>query len=171
MTQTVPDISPLMPMHQDPLLVLELSSHLKLTKETQRLALGWGLLSQFAPFRYFPIFSASPKYMVAVEHHIHIWQVSPQLSCGDTRQIWMWCKESNRYICKFENFAYGEIIESSFSDPHPRWASCQLYTMIILFKPGKVMMGLYQLNLQWLLIKTISSPYSGVVDGNGLELS
>ena len=24
--------------------------------------------------------------------HVHIWQVLPQLSCGDTCQIWMWCK-------------------------------------------------------------------------------
>ena len=28
--------------------------------------LGWGLLSQFPPFRYFPNFSASPKYMLAI---------------------------------------------------------------------------------------------------------
>ena len=54
--------------------------------------LGWGLLSQFPPFRYFPKFSASPKYMLAIVYHVHIWQVLPQLSCGDTCQIWMWCK-------------------------------------------------------------------------------
>ena len=54
--------------------------------------LGWGLLSQFPPFRYFLKFSASPKYMWAIVHHVHIWQVLPQLSCGDTCQIWMWCK-------------------------------------------------------------------------------
>ena len=56
------------------------------------IALGWGLLSQFPPFRHFPTFSASPKYMLAIVYHIHIWQVLPQLSCGDTCQIWMWCK-------------------------------------------------------------------------------
>ena len=80
---------------------------------------GWGLLSRFPPFRYFPIFSASPKYMLASEYHVHIWQVSPQLSCGDTSQIWMWCKESNRYLGRIDKFAYGEISERSFSDPHP----------------------------------------------------
>ena len=81
---------------------------------------GWGLLSQFSPFRYFPNFSASPKYMLAIVYRVHIWQVLPQLSCGDTCQIWMWCKWSNRYFDRIENFAYGEINERSFCNPHPR---------------------------------------------------
>ena len=40
--------------------------------------LGLGLLSQFPPFRYFPNFTASPKCMIAIENHVHIWQVSPR---------------------------------------------------------------------------------------------
>ena len=80
---------------------------------------GWGLLSQFSPFRYFPHFPLLSKQTLAIEYHVYIWQVSPQLSCGDTCQIWMWFKESNRYFCKIENFAYGEISERSFSNPHP----------------------------------------------------
>ena len=52
----------------------------------------WGFLSQFPQFRYFPKFSASPKCMLAIVYHVHICQVLPQLSCGDTCQIWMWCK-------------------------------------------------------------------------------
>ena len=59
---------------------------------------GWGLLSRFLPFRYFPHFSTSPKRTLAIEYHAYIWRVSPQLSCGDTSQIWMWCKEFNRYF-------------------------------------------------------------------------
>ena len=78
-----------------------------------------GLLSQFPPFRYNPNFSASPKYMLAIKYHGHIWQVSPQLSCGDICQIWMWYKEYNRYFGSIENLAYGEINERSFSNPHP----------------------------------------------------
>ena len=31
----------------------------------------------------------------------------------------MWFKGSNSYIGKVENFAYGEINERSFSNPHP----------------------------------------------------
>ena len=80
---------------------------------------GRGLLSQFSPFRYFPHFPLLSKKMVAIEYHVYIWQVSPQLSCGDTCQIWMWFMESNSYFCKIENFAYGEISERSFSNPHP----------------------------------------------------
>ena len=54
-----------------------------------------------------------------MKYHVNIWQVSPQLSCGDTCQIWMWFREFNRYFCKIENFAYGEISERSFSNPTP----------------------------------------------------
>ena len=32
----------------------------------------------------------------------------------------MWFRESNRYFRNIENFAYGEISERSFSNPHPR---------------------------------------------------
>ena len=81
--------------------------------------LGWGLLSRFPPFRYFPNFSALSKHTLDIEYHVYIWQVSPQLSCGDTCQIWKWFKESNRYFWKIENFAYGEINERGFSNPHP----------------------------------------------------
>ena len=55
--------------------------------------------------------------MFAIEYHVHIWQVLPQLSCGDTCQIWMWFKDCDRYFCEIENFAYGEIDERNFSIP------------------------------------------------------
>ena len=100
------------PLHRLTLFTNIISSQI----ETQ----GWGLLSQFPPFRYIPNFSALPKYMLAIEYHVHIWQVSPQLSCGDICQIWMWYKESNRYFGWIENLAYGEISERSFSNPHLR---------------------------------------------------
>ena len=58
------------------------------------------------------------KQTLAIEYHVYIWQVLPQLSCGDTCQIWMWFRESNRYFRNIENFAYGEISERSFSNPH-----------------------------------------------------
>ena len=61
--------------------------------------LGWGLLSQFSPFRYFPIFSEWSKQWLPVWYQVHIWQVSPQLSCGDTWQIWTWLKLSDLYFC------------------------------------------------------------------------
>ena len=64
--------------------------------------------------------------MLAIEYHFHIWQVSPQLSCGGTSQIWRRFKECNRYFCEIKNFAYGEIEERSFSNPPPQrcwWGS------------------------------------------------
>ena len=41
------------------------------------------------PGDYFPSFSALGIYVLAIEYHVYIWQVSPQLSCCDTCQIWM----------------------------------------------------------------------------------
>ena len=61
--------------------------------------------------------SACSPYVRWISNRLR--QLSPQLSCGDTCQIWMWCKEYHRYFCKIENFAYGEIKERSFSNPHP----------------------------------------------------
>ena len=58
--------------------------------------------------------------MLAIDYHVHIWQVSSQLSCGDTGQIWMRSKEPNMYFYRIENLAYREIDEQSFSIPNPR---------------------------------------------------
>ena len=91
-------------------------SSLKIPIHTQ----GWGLLSQFTPFHYFPNFSALSKHRLAIEYHVYILHVSPQPSCSDTCKKWMWFKEYNRYVCKIENLVYGEINEWSFSTPHPR---------------------------------------------------
>ena len=54
-----------------------------------------------------------------IEYHDHIWQLLPPLSCDDTCQISMWFKESNSYFCKIKNFAYREISQRRFSNPHP----------------------------------------------------
>ena len=78
--------------------------------------LGVGVAKPISSVPLFPNFSASPKYMLAIEYHIHIWQLSPQLSC----QIWMRCKGSNRYFCRINNLAYGEINDRSCSTPPPR---------------------------------------------------
>ena len=77
--------------------------------------------------RYFPNFTASFKHTLVVACQVYIWQLSPQLGCGDTSQIWISFNESNIYLWKIENFAYGEINEQSFSNPHSRfhnWLCC-----------------------------------------------
>ena len=87
-------------------------NHIRHLKNCKHPVQGWGLLIRFPPFSYFPNFSTSPKHMLAIGYHVHIWQVSPHLSCGDSR-----------YFCEIENFAYGEIDERSFRNPHPRTTS------------------------------------------------
>ena len=94
--------------------------------------LGWGLLSQFLPFRYFPNFSALSKQTLAIEYHVYIWQVSPQLSCGDTCQIYMWFEKFNMYFCHIENFAYGEINERNFRNPHSWSGMRNTYTTMVI---------------------------------------
>ena len=94
---------------------------------------GWRLLSQFPPFRYFPHFSTSSKHTLAIEYHVYIWQVSPQLSCGDTCQMWMWFKESNRYFCKIKNLGSEEINERNFSNPHPGQIIILIVTTQLIF--------------------------------------
>ena len=74
---------------------------------------GWGLLSWFLPFCCFPNFPQLSKHTLAVEYHFYIWQVSPQLSCGETCQIWMWFKESNRYFFKIKKKANGALVTST----------------------------------------------------------
>ena len=106
--------------------------------------LGWGLLSQFPPFRYFPNFSESQKHALAIEYHVYISQVSPQLSCGDTCQIWMWSKESNRYFCKIENFACGEISERSLCRESSWYKHCTgKFTFINTLFSFKLRCGCY----------------------------
>ena len=75
-------------------------------------ALGWGLLSQFLPFRYFPNFSALSKHTLDIEFHVDIWQVSPQLSAVTPLS-------NMNVIERIEHFAYGVINEPRISNPHP----------------------------------------------------
>ena len=100
-------------------------------------ALGWGLLSQFSPFRYFPIFSEWSKQWLPVWYQVNIWQVSPQLSCGDTWQIWTWLKLSDLYFCQIKISRNGEINERSFSNPHPRVAMLAHLPLLCPTKPRR----------------------------------
>ena len=51
------------------------------------IAPGWGLLSEFPPFHYFPNFAALCKYALAIQCRVYIWLESPKFCCGDTSQI------------------------------------------------------------------------------------
>ena len=82
---------------------------------------GWGLLSQFSLFRYFPNFSEWSKHWLPIWYHVHICQVSLQLSCRDTWQIWTWLEVSNLYFCWINISRNEEIHEWSFCNPQPWW--------------------------------------------------
>ena len=61
---------------------------------------GWGLLKFHAIISLIAKFSILQKYMLDSSNHIHIWQMLPQLSCGDTCQTWMRYSRGNQYFDK-----------------------------------------------------------------------
>ena len=67
----------------------------------------WGLLSLFCLFCYSPLLLSLSRNWLPMEYYVYIWQVSPQLSCGDTWQIWTWFKLNNVYFCKIKIFSNG----------------------------------------------------------------
>ena len=60
--------------------------------------MAWGLLNLRSLISPWAKFSIPPKYLLDSLHRIHIRQVSPQLSCGDTCQIWMWYSIANLFL-------------------------------------------------------------------------
>ena len=51
---------------------------------------GWGLLKLHLWISPLWLFKILQNWMLDYLNHVHIWQLSPQLSCSDTCQIWMW---------------------------------------------------------------------------------
>ena len=65
---------------------------------------------------YFRLYKTHISYWISC---LYFTGVSPaHISCGDTCEIWMWSKESNRYFCTIDYFTNGEINEQIFSNPH-----------------------------------------------------
>ena len=93
-----------------------------------------GLLSQFPRFSYFSHFSSLSKHMwaIVISHSYLTGVAAAQLR--QHRQIWTWFKGSCSYFYKIENFAYGEIFDRRFSNPHPRWGplECNHSALILL---------------------------------------
>ena len=50
---------------------------------------GVGVTKPISSVPLFSEFLEMSKESLAIEYHVYIWQVSPQLSCGDICQIWM----------------------------------------------------------------------------------
>ena len=70
---------------------------------------GVGVTKRIPRFHWFYTFLEVSKYCVPIEHHVHIWQVSSQLSCGDTYRIWMWSIESNRCYTRSKSIKENEM--------------------------------------------------------------
>ena len=68
---------------------------------------------------YSQIFQPLSKHSLAIEYHIHIWQMSPQLSCINTCQMWRWFKEPNKYFWKIKIFLTEKIMNGALSSPTP----------------------------------------------------
>ena len=96
----------------------------------------------------FPHFSVLPKHFSYWISHLYLMGDPQHLSCGDTCQIWMWFKESNRYFCQIWNFAYGESNEQSFSNPTPE--SYKIVLMLRLQYSKRIRM--MWLLMPWLLM-------------------
>ena len=54
------------------------------------LILGWGFLKLHSIIFLVKEVLIFQEYLLGSLNHFHIWQVSPQHSCGDTCQIWTW---------------------------------------------------------------------------------
>ena len=73
---------------------------------------GWGVVKLCINFSIKEIFILW-KYLLHSLNHFHIWQMSPQLSCGEICQKWMWHLTGNHYLDngkkKWENNGINDI--------------------------------------------------------------
>ena len=72
----------------------------------------------FVNFSVSKIFDLT-KVTVIFFNHIHIWQVSPQLRCGDTYQIQTWYLRSNVFFDNAEKTENNEPEEIGLVTPTP----------------------------------------------------
>ena len=90
-----------------------------LTLQLIVLVLGWGLLKLRSSISPYAKFSISQKYLLHSLNLFHIWQVSPQLSCGDTCQIWTWYSIAHMYFDDVENWENNGTEEMGLVTPTP----------------------------------------------------
>ena len=75
------------------------------------------------PISSSPLFS---EFYNVIKTRVSYWvsrficQLSPQFSCGDTCQIWMWFKEFHKCFYKNKNFTYRGINERNYINPLPK---------------------------------------------------
>ena len=57
--------------------------------------------------------------MLEFSYHIHIWQTSPQLSCGDIFRIWAWYSIGNNFSITLRSWKNNGMEEIDFLTPTP----------------------------------------------------
>ena len=77
----------------------------------------WSSVGQFLLKHFF----ISQNYLLGSLNHIHMWQLSPQLSCGNNCQIWTWYSTTNMYLVMLENNGTEEI---GLVTPASGWTTC-----------------------------------------------
>ena len=72
--------------------------------------------TEYDPFvLYFPL--KHWNVVLSIKYHVHICQVSPQHSCGDTWQIWMWLRLFISYFYNIRSMTSRGIKIRTFSNP------------------------------------------------------
>ena len=83
-------------------------------------ALRWGLLKLHLLISLWVFFSILQKFLLDSFNHINIWQLSLQLSCGNTCQIWKWYSIGKQYFDNDEKSGLQKNRKNLFSKPHLR---------------------------------------------------
>ena len=69
---------------------------------------GWGLLKLRSLISPLGEILIQQQYRLNTFNHVHICQVTLQISCGDTCQIWTWCNKVNSVLIILK---FGKITE------------------------------------------------------------
>ena len=109
-------------------MVLRIKHSSNLLKCKLNLCIHWSSVTEIrgggtlpiSPINFIDFLEATKHYLLLI-YHVYIWQMSPQLSCGDTCQISTWSQGPNIGPCiKSVKDIYKEINQQNFSNPHPR---------------------------------------------------
>ena len=69
-----------------------------------------GYFAKFLHSTIFPVFQNKDK----TSNHVHIWQVSPELNCGNTCQIWIWFDYYASAFRRWRHYVFGLPVRPSF---------------------------------------------------------
>ena len=86
----------------------------------------WGLLCNINPFLLSPFFHNHSNQCLFVVCHVHVWQVSTQLCCGDTCQTWTGFNRYNVCYTKLKLSQTNTLTNEDEVTPTVSWLSCEV---------------------------------------------